>query len=322
MANDTHSDFNRMANIDWLVANADDRYPGLSLSSRQLAIVFGFHQSQISRMRGPKAERSMTALEVRKWLEITKLNEIHPEFQESWLDWPQHLFVVKMQSMSFGRWNGDQPLDSLSASLPALPNATLVEEDDLTRRIGRAARRGDIGADVAMDLESKGSIYFRTKFGIQLREPGPDMARAVVCGTTTCLLLYRAVRSPFFEAAPCAQRGCLHLLDRGWNPMRMHPVPARLQSQLVIIVAPETRDQRRPYGFAASNVTERVELLLAVFGQAIPTLQTWSERGGEGLPEQRESLLQHLASPITRERPRIAGRMLIDVVPPPPPPRK
>ncbi|SFL13831.1 hypothetical protein [Falsiroseomonas stagni] len=314
------SEFNRFPNFEWLMANADSRYPRLPSSDKQVASILGFHAAQVSRMR--RGDRSLSTREVERLINECGLMEMHPEFQATWFDWPLHQFVTQMQAISFGRWKGDQPLDGLSALLAALPNARLVEEHDLTQLTSRALQRGDLGPDIAMDLVSKGSIPTGARLGIQLREPGPDMARQVVNRTTTCLLLYRPVRDPFFKAAPCAQRGCLHLLDQSWEPITNYPVPPRMWSQMVIIVAPETRDERRPYGFAVSNVPERLELLLAVFGQAIPPLQTWSEQGGEGLPEQRESLRKHLAEPITKERPRIAGRMLIDVVPPLQPARK
>lgn len=314
------SEYNRYPNFKWLMANADNRYSRLPEKLKQVASILNIDQSRLSEMS--RGARFLSAAQAAKLVDDSGLLEVHPEFQVTWLDLPADQFLQRMVAISFGNLKSDQPLDSLSARLPALPNASLVDEDVLTSKIGRAAQRGDIGADLALDLEPKGSILFRAKFGIQLREPGPDMARAVVSGTTTCLLLYRPVRTPVFVASPCAQRGCLHLLDQRWEPIKTHPVPARLQSQMMIVVAPEARDQRRAFGFAASNVTERVELLLAVFGQTIPPLQAWSEQGGEGTTEQRESFRQHLAEPITRERPRIAGRMLIDVVPPPPVLRK
>ena len=82
------SPFNRMPNIIWLIANADGRYPHLPRLRKELAEIFGVHQSQISRMMPPGAVRSATGSEVEKWLAASRLREVHPGFQASWLDWP------------------------------------------------------------------------------------------------------------------------------------------------------------------------------------------------------------------------------------------
>ncbi|MFN8996316.1 MAG: hypothetical protein ACK5X3_21985 [Pseudomonadota bacterium] len=312
------SPFNRMPNIVWLIANADGRYPHLPRLKKELAEIFRVHQSQISRMMPPGAVRSATESEVEKWLAASRLREVHPGFQASWLDWPPQLFLTQMQAISFGRWEADQPLDGLSAALPPLAGASLITGGELARLLGRAPQRGDLGADITPDIAITGSVKVGSRFGIRLDGIEAAMGKALWQGGTTCILLFRPVRKPLFEAARFVQRGCLHLLSSDWRPLEGYPPPPRLRSRLMVVIAPTTGDQRQPYGFAASNLPERLELVLAVFGRAIAPLHAWSEKGGEGLTEQRECLRLHMAQPSTDATPKIVGRLLIDVIPPSP----
>jgi hypothetical protein len=318
-----------MQNIRWLTDNVGDtdpdsrRYPRMPTKGRELAAMLGIRsESGIpQRLNGTRTSNA----EVQSFLMNSGLRDVHPEFQALWFDWPPHQFISQMQAISFGRWNGDEPLDGLSSTQPALSYVSVVRGEELAGRIGRGPQRSDLGADIRPHFPMpRGLIEAGSRFGIELSNIEPAMMKAVDLGKTTSLLLFRSVREPYFKAAPCPQAGCLHLLfSDDWSPVRF-PLSQRHRLAFVrLIVARKTGEKDHPYGFSVPPMPERIELLLAVFGHLtnppheITPLYEWSETGGLGRPAQRECLRDHLAEPVSNGRPRIAGRMLIDVIPPP-----
>jgi hypothetical protein len=324
MCIDRLSHFERMPNVEWLIQNSDDRTPRMPTTARKLAAILEVDPARISDMR--KGDRSMSPTEVDRFIAATGLLDVYPDFRVTWLDQPREQFAALMQSISYGRWKGDQPLDALSAKAKALTGASLVREAELSRMPGQAQRRGDLGADVPLDISVTGSIPAAERFGIAVSDVAPAMARSLWDRHAACLLLFRPVRHPLFKAARCPQDDCLHLLSPNLEPLRSYPPPASLRAKLRVVLAPATDDPRRPYGFATSNVPERLELLVLVLGQgstplkdwakAIAPVKDWSKTGGDGLPEQRQAVRTYLARDNTVDTPKLCGRMLVDVVPP------
>jgi hypothetical protein len=324
MADDRPSPIHRMPNILWLMDNVDDRYRQMPTTNKRLAEMLGIKSpSGISqRLNGGT---STTTQQVQTFLVGSGLLVVHPEIQPSWFDWPPYRFILQMQAISFGRWRTSEPLDSLSSTQPALPNASVVRGDELAKHLGRGAQRSDLGVDIELDPSlPRGLVWIGSNFGIKLRDIEPAMMNAVAQGWTTSLLLIRRVLSPYFEAAPCPQDGCLHLVYRDFSAVTYPPARSR-QHDVSLIVAKKPGEKQYQYGFSVPSRPDRIELLLAVFGylekprHEITPLYEWSQAGGLGTPEQRQCLRQHLADAPTNRWPRIAGRMLVDVVPPSPP---
>lgn len=310
----------RMRNYLWLVHWSAGLYPGLLRSNKEIAIVLGIDEGRVTRLKYGKLD--MRPEEMSKLIESCRsIHEKHPNFLDVWLTEKEENFARNMIGIGYGVYQGPLDLAGWSSKLPPLTQAEIIQEESLSIILGRAAMRGDLGGNISFNMPISGSVGSNRRFGIAVPNPDPELLSAILepKPRATTLLLYKSARLGFFTAAPCPQEACLHVFTYDWQRMdRACQSSARKGSRAprlqLLIAKTEVSPSFRRFGFKASNVPERIELVLLVFGRVIPELAAWSEKGGEATPEMLECLQENLFAPKWQQIPRLAGRLLIDII--------
>lgn len=300
-----------MTNFIWLMNNNGGRHGDMPNMQKQIAADLGVRPEVVTRMKRNGA--SMGADQVARLLDGKSFKVAHPEFHDTWLDKPPAEFARDMALLGYGVWDRYQALEALSFEiLPPLAQGAVVQEADLVRLLGRGRSRADLGAQIDCDIPVSAEIAFGRRFGVAVQDPPRPLMHAVAGGTATTILLYRSLRAPLYRAVACPAAGVLHLLTTDWEPIRQVPAacsPREPKAQLVL-AKPVGHPDPVTYGFDVPALPERIELALVIVGKVVPELRTWSEDGGEGSPER----LEHLLGTLAKDFPKIAGRLLIDVV--------